>query len=213
MDGTTVRWQTKKNSFNSSRTDLQADPAAMSASSAASLASSSPDSAYDSLAFLLAHPSKPSSRNPSSRALIEDNHRKLRYGILTDGIPDESTSDVCFHLSCQVEILKTIHMLSFYIQTGGRPSLRPTIWKILLRVSAMLSSTYLEFVSQGNSSVHEKSTMMFTSLLHLGQVSTGFRLGNSHERCVPDVGDRSGFQRQGFRKSTGEDVGCVRVES
>jgi hypothetical protein len=69
----------------------------MSASSARSLVSqtsSTPDTAYDSLAFLLSHPNKSSSRKASSRnkptsELIEENHRKLRYGILQEGIPEE----------------------------------------------------------------------------------------------------------------------------
>lgn len=42
-------------------------------------------------------------------------------------------------------------------QAGGRPSLRPTIWKILLRIPELSSAQYLSFVAKGDSPVHEKS--------------------------------------------------------
>jgi hypothetical protein len=35
--------------------------------------------------------------------------------------------------------------------------LRATVWKIFLRIAEIPSSTYLEYVEMGKSSVHEKS--------------------------------------------------------
>lgn len=52
-------------------------------------------------------------------------------------------------------------------QAGGRPSLRPTIWKIFLRIADIPSDPYLSFVAQGESFVHDKSPTLSSFALLL----------------------------------------------
>ncbi|KAL7411661.1 bub2 protein [Mrakia frigida] len=108
----------------------------MSASSALSLTSSASDSPYDQLSYLLAHPNLSESRKhrPTSE-LVAENHKRLRRGVLADGIPEGEVAGA-----------------------GGRPSLRPTTWKIFLRIPEISSAVYLSYVAKGKSSVHEKIT-------------------------------------------------------
>lgn len=75
----------------------------MSASSALSLTSSASDSPYDQLSYLLAHPNLSESRKhrPLSE-LVAENHKRLRRGVLADGIPEGGVAGVSF---CRLSIL------------------------------------------------------------------------------------------------------------
>lgn len=60
----------------------------MSANSALSLTLSASDSPYDQLAYLLAHPNLSENRKHRPLAdLVAENHKRLRRGVLADGIP------------------------------------------------------------------------------------------------------------------------------
>ena len=67
----------------------------MSATSALSLTSSASDSPYDQLSYLLSHPNLSENRKHRPLAdLVAENHKRLRRGVLADGIPEGEVQGV-----------------------------------------------------------------------------------------------------------------------
>lgn len=106
---------------------------------------SSPESIAHSFSKILA-PSKTSSKSRSQQD-VEEGVRKLRRLILIDGIPSQV---VCYAISLSSH---QIHHIVTLIQDS---TLRPRIWKILLRVNELPASTFLEYVARGPCAVREK---------------------------------------------------------
>jgi cell cycle arrest protein BUB2 len=76
----------------------------------------------------------------------DDGTKKLRRMILVEGIP----SALVRH-----NILGCSSILRICSRTKD-PTLRPRIWKILLRVNELPSETYLNYISRGPCQVREK---------------------------------------------------------
>lgn len=90
---------------------------------------------------LLSHP-KSSTKSRANRD-VEDSANRLRRMILVEGIPSPS---VCLQMN----------VFSKFLMKKQDPTLRPRIWKILLRVNDIPSETYLHYVSRGPCQVREK---------------------------------------------------------
>jgi len=75
---------------------------------------------------------------------VDDSVKRLRRMILVEGIPSAS---VCLSIN---------ELYSLILRKEQDPTLRPRIWKILLRVNELPSDTYLNYVSRGPCQVREK---------------------------------------------------------
>ncbi|RSH94798.1 hypothetical protein EHS25_004604 [Saitozyma podzolica] len=88
----------------------------------------SPAEVYEHLAGLLHPQSSSSTSRHRSSSEISDGLKRIRRSVLTEGIPE-------------------VH---------GRPSLRPRIWKLMLKVESLNTEDYLRYVSMGPSDVSTK---------------------------------------------------------
>jgi cell cycle arrest protein BUB2 len=80
-----------------------------------------------------------------SSADTEEAVKRLRRLILVDGIPAKQASALSLHSWTRRSLT-----------AGQDPSLRPRIWKILLRVSDIPAETFLDYVARGPCEVREK---------------------------------------------------------
>lgn len=82
-----------------------------------------------------------------SAAEVEDSVKKLRRLILVDGIPSSVVRPFVAQLPSRL-----MDVFAF----KQDPTLRPRIWKILLRVQNVSSDLFLEYVARGPCEVREK---------------------------------------------------------
>lgn len=104
--------------------------------------SNSQEATAHSFNKILNHPK--STSKPRATGEPDDGTRKLRRLILVDGIP---SSVVCKRRLLAVSLFDTIPQDS---------SLRPRIWKILLRVHDLSADRFLCYVARGPCEVREK---------------------------------------------------------
>lgn len=97
--------------------------------------------------------SQPKAASKSRAGETDDGTKKLRRMILVEGIP---SAVVCYKWLSEYE----------FNLVAKDPTLRPRIWKILLRVNELPAEAYLHYVSRGPCQVREKirnDTFRYTS--------------------------------------------------
>jgi hypothetical protein len=100
-----------------------------------STSSSVKDSTAHAFNKLLNQP-RPGSKSRSGE--VDDGTKRLRRMILVEGIPSKAVGHPTFRPLTQ------------------DPTLRPRIWKILLRVNEIPTDTYLRYIAKGPCEVREK---------------------------------------------------------
>lgn len=93
---------------------------------------------------------------PRSKASGEndDGTKKLRRLILVEGIPARVVRGLPPVFSCR---FARTDLIRLYIPLYHKdPTIRPRVWKILLRVNDLSADTFLSYVARGPCSVREK---------------------------------------------------------